>query len=233
MVNSIKSGAARYGTGTLGLILVAIGVALSIKSDLGTAPISCPPYVVSLAGSFDIGSFTIGTVGQYTMLMHLIFILFQLCLLRSKFKLEHLMQIPAAVVFGVLTDCAIWAFDWVNDGSYLMQLVLMCLSILVTALGISLEVKGNAWMLAGEMTNAALADVLNVKFRNVKIAFDIFLVVAAAAIAWFAFGNLLGNGSENVIREGTIMSALLTGLCMRFTDKLADVMVPASVKKYL
>ena len=39
MVNSIKSGAARYGTGTLGLILVAIGVALSIKSDLGTAPI--------------------------------------------------------------------------------------------------------------------------------------------------------------------------------------------------
>ena len=53
------------------------------------------------------------------------------------------------------------------------------------------------------------------------------------AIAWFAFGNLLGNGSENVIREGTVMSALLTGLCMRFTDKLADVMVPASVKKYL
>ena len=201
MVNSIKSGAARYGTGTLGLILVAIGVALSIKSDLGTAPISCPPYVVSLAGSFNIGSFTIGTVGQYTMLMHLIFILFQLCLLRSKFKLENLMQIPAAVVFGVLTDCAIWAFDWVNAGSYLMQLVLMCLSILVTALGISLEVKGNAWMLAGEMTNAALADVLNVKFRNVKIAFDIFLVVAAAAIAWFAFGNLLGNGSENVIRR--------------------------------
>lgn len=48
-----------------------------------------------------------------------------------------------------------------------------------------------------------------------------------------AFGNLLGNGSENVIREGTVMSALLTGLCMRFTDKLADVMVPASVKKYL
>ena len=219
MVNSIKSGAARYGTGTLGLILVAIGVALSIKSDLGTAPISCPPYVVSLAGSFNIGSFTIGTVGQYTMLMHLIFILFQLCLLRSKFKLEHFMQIPAAVVFGVLTDCAIWAFDWVNAGSYLMQLVLMCLSILVTALGISLEVKGNAWMLAGEMTNAALADVLNVKFRNV--------------IAWFAFGNVLGNGSENVIREGTIMSALLTGLCMRFTDKLADVMIPASVKKYL
>ena len=144
---NIKSSFARYATGTFGLILVAIGVALSIKSDLGTAPISCPPYVVSLAGHFQIGSFTIGTVGQYTMLMHLIFIVLQILLLRSRFKLEHLMQIPAAIVFGLLTDASIWAFSWISAGTYAMQLLLMALSIVITALGISLEVKGNAWML--------------------------------------------------------------------------------------
>ena len=102
---NIKSLIARYATGTFGLILVAIGVALSIKSDLGTAPISCPPYVVSLAGHFRIGAFTIGTVGQYTMLMHLIFIVLQILLLRSRFKLEHLMQIPAAIVFRSFDGC--------------------------------------------------------------------------------------------------------------------------------
>lgn len=230
---NIKSSFARYATGTFGLILVAIGVALSIKSDLGTAPISCPPYVVSLAGHFQIGAFTIGTVGQYTMLMHLIFIVLQILLLRSRFKLEHLMQIPAAVVFGLLTDASIWAFSWVSANTYAMQLILMALSIVITALGISLEVKGNAWMLAGEMTDAAIADFMGIKFRNAKIGFDIFLVVAAAAIAWFCFGNVLGNGEENVIREGTVMSALLTGLCMKFTDKAADWMIPESVKKYL
>ena len=144
---NIKSSFARYATGTFGLILVAIGVALSIKSDLGTAPISCPPYVVSLAGHFQIGSFTIGTVGQYTMLMHLIFIVLQILLLRSRFRLEHLMQIPAAIVFGLLTDASIWAFSWVSANTYAMQLILMALSIVITALGISLEVKGNAWML--------------------------------------------------------------------------------------
>ena len=233
MKNNTESLIVRYLTGTIGLALVAVGVALSIKSDLGTAPVSCPPYVASLIGGFTVFGFHIGTVGQYTILMHLLFILFQMALLRSKFKIESLMQIPAALVFGILTDLAIWAFDWISAGTYGMRVILMVLSILITALGISLEVKGNAWMLAGEMTDAALADFLGVKFRNAKIGFDIFLVVAAAAIALLAFGNPLGDNTENVIREGTVMSALLTGWCMRFTDKIADRIIPARWKSLM
>ena len=230
---NIKNIFARYLTGTLGLVLVAIGVALSIKSDLGTAPISCPPYVVSMCGNFELGGFTIGTVGQYTMLMHLIFILLQMALLRSRFRLESLMQIPAAIVFGLLTDLSIAAFGWIEAGTYGMKIILMCLSIVITALGISLEVEGKAWMLAGEMTVAAVADSFHVKFRNAKIFFDVFLVVIAAAIAWFCFGSVLGNGSENVIREGTIMSALLTGVCMKFTDRLTKRILPAKLSARL
>ena len=114
-----------------------------------------------------------------------------------------------------------------------MKIILMCLSIVITALGISLEVEGKAWMLAGEMTVAAVADSFNVKFRNAKIFFDVFLVVIAAAIAWFCFGSVLGNGSENVIREGTIMSALLTGVCMKFTDRLIKRILPAKLSARL
>ena len=156
-----------------------------------------------------------------------------MALLRRRFKLESLMQIPAALVFGILTDLSIWAFDWIVAGSYGMRVLLMVLSIVITALGISLEVKGNAWMLAGEMTDAALADFLGIKFRNAKIGFDIFLVAAAAVTAWVAFGNPLGDSTENVIREGTVMSALLTGWCMRFTDKIADGIIPARWKSIL
>ncbi len=229
----IKSIYARYITGTTGLILVAIGVALSIKSDLGTSPISCPPYVVSLAGGFKIGSVTVGTVGLYTMLMHFVFMLMQLVLLRKKFKLRYLMQIPAAIVFGALTDISIWAFSWISVSTYGMKVLLMVLSIVVTALGISFEVIGNGWMLAGEMTDKAISVAMGIKFRYAKIGFDIFLVIVAAAIAWFCFHNPLGNGVENVIREGTIMSALFTGVCMRFTDKIANFLVPARLKKHL
>lgn len=232
-IENIKSLCARYTVGTIGLALVAVGVALSIKSDLGTAPVSCPPYVVSLAGHFEIGGFTIGTVGQYTMLMHMIFILLQIVLLRRNFKLRYLMQVPAAFVFGILTDAAIWAFGWISADTYAMQLILICLSVIITALGISLEVMGRAWMLAGEMTDAAIAEFLGIKFRNAKIGFDIFLVLVAAAISWYCFGNILGNGVENVIREGTVVSAVFTGFCMRYTDRLATAMFPERIRQLL
>lgn len=225
MENNIKSILSRYLTGTSGLFLVSVGVALSIKSDLGTSPISCPPYVASLIGGFDVAGIHVGTVGQYTIMMHFIFILLQIALLRKRFKMESLMQIPAALVFGFLTDLSIWALDWISPESYAMRLVLMASAIVVTAFGVSLEVMGKAWMLAGEMTTAAVADFLGAKFRNTKIGFDITLVIIAAAISWFCFGNPLGDGTENVIREGTVVSALFTGLCMRFTDKAVGKML--------
>lgn len=219
-IQSFKSLIIKYSIGTLGLALVAIGVALSIKSDLGTAPVSCPPYVASLIGGFNFMGFHVGTVGQYTMLMHMIFILLQIAMLRGKFKVSHLMQIPAAIVFGLLTDLAIWAFNWIEADTYSIRLLLMVLSIFLTALGISLEVAGKAWMLAAEMTNSAMSECFGIKFSNAKISFDIFLVAISALTAWICFGNLLGNGTETIIREGTLISALFTGLCIKFTDKI-------------
>jgi uncharacterized membrane protein YczE len=214
----------RYGIATLGLILVGIGVALSIKSDLGTAPVSCPPYVVNLWDSRL-------TVGEYTMIMHMIFILLQVVLLRKKFKLRYLMQIPAAVVFGVITDLSIWAFDWISVSTYAGRMLLCILTVVVTALGISLEVIGNAWMLAGEQTTAAIAEVTGIRFSRVKVGFDVLLVVLSAAFALLVFGNPFGNGTEHVIREGTLILAIFTGVCMRLTDPLAEAVFGKAINK--
>ena len=99
----------RYGVATLGLILVAIGVALSLKSNLGTAPVSCPPAVMNLKWHHL-------SVGTLTWMMHLVFILSQVAMLGKKFKWEFLMQIPAAFVFGYLCDAAIWALQGIPAG---------------------------------------------------------------------------------------------------------------------
>lgn len=214
----------RYSVATAGLVLVAIGVALSIKSDLGTSPISCPPYVISLWGGL--------TVGQYTAAMHLLFILLQLALLRKKFKAEKLMQIAAAVVFGVLTDISLWACSWITPETYSAKAGLMLLSCVVTAAGISIEVRANAWMLAGEMTVSAISEVSGVRFRNIKIAFDCSLVVISAVISFFLFGNLLGKGEDVVIREGTLVSALLTGFLMKYLDPVTEKVFGKVLDRY-
>ena len=56
-------------------------------------------------------------------------------------------------------------------------------------------------------------------------SFSIFAEVAAStrlAFSFIVFGLLDGNGHTVVIREGTLILAILTGICMRFTDPLID-----------
>ena len=75
---------------------MAFGVAFSIKADLGTSPISSVPYVVSLFAPL--------TVGTATIVMHCVFILLQILILRKDYHPIQLMQLPAAFFFGYLTD---------------------------------------------------------------------------------------------------------------------------------
>ncbi len=223
---SIKNIAIRYGISTLGLVLVALGVGISIKSNLGIAPPSCPPTILNLRWSAI-------SIGTFTWMMHIVFILLQMLLLRKNFKLRYLMQIPAAFVFGYMCDGAIWLFDAIASPStnYFIQILLSLLAVVLTAIGIKLEVVGDGWILAGDMTVAVLSQVTKTRFSTVKVVFDIFLVVITAIFAWFCFGLLTGNGSTVVIREGTLILAVLTGVCMRFTDPWIDKLVRPIVPK--
>lgn len=206
----------RYAISTLGLVFVALGVGLSIKSNLGISPPSCPPAILNLR-------WTAISVGTFTWMMHLLFILLQVLILRKRFRLSFLMQIPAAFVFGYLCDAAIWIFDADEPATrYGLQLLLSLAAVVTTAVGIKLEVLGGAWMLAGDKTVAVLAEESRRPFGTVKVLFDVGLVAGTALLAWLFFGVLTGNGNIVIIREGTLILAVLTGLCMRLTDPLIE-----------
>jgi uncharacterized membrane protein YczE len=207
--------AARWLVGTLGLVLIAFGVALSLKSNLGTAPPSCPPAVLNLKW----GAISFGT---FTWMMHLLFIAAQMAMRRKVLDVHYLVQLAAAFVFGYLCDACIWVLHGVEITSYLMKIVLILAAVLLTAVGIRLEVIGKTWILAGDQVVDTFAAVTGIKFSNAKIGEDILLVALSAAFAWICFGSPFGHGEEIVIREGTLILAALTGLCMKLTDPLVD-----------
>ena len=214
---NFKDIAVRYGISTAGLVLIAMGVGLSIKSNLGVAPPSCPPTVLNL-------QFTHISVGTFTWLMHLLFIGLQALILRKNFKLRYLMQIPAAFVFGYLCDVFIWMFDAILYPStfYPVQILLCMATVLLNAIGIKLEVIGDGWILAGDKMVAVLADAFRLPYGTVKVLFDLAMVLFTVVFAYICFALLTGNGSTVVIREGTLILALLTGICMRFTDPVME-----------
>ena len=206
---------ARYLVATLGLVLVALGVALSLKSNLGTAPVSCPPAVLNL-------KWTAISFGTFTWMMHLLFIALQMVMRRKVLDIHYLLQLLAAFVFGYLCDACIWLLKDVEITSYLMKVILILAAVLLTAVGIRLEVIGKAWILAGDKVVDVFSEVTGIKFSNAKIGEDIILVAISAAFAWICFGSPFVNGEHIVIREGTLILAVFTGLCMKLTDPLVD-----------
>ena len=207
--------AVRYLVATLGLVLVAFGVALSLKSNLGTAPPSCPPAVLNLKW----GAISFGT---FTWMMHILFIAAQMAMRRKVLDIHYLLQLLAAFVFGYLCDACIWILKDVEISTYFMKIVLILVAVLLTAVGIRLEVISKAWILAGDKVVDVFSEVTGIKFSNAKIGEDVLLVALSVAFAWVCFGSPWGNGEHVVIREGTLILAALTGLCMKLTDPLVD-----------
>ena len=190
----------RYLLLLLGLTIMAFGVAFSIKASLGTSPISSVPYAVS--------AFTPLTVGTATIAMHCVFILIQILILRKKYEMIQLMQLPVAFFFGYLTDLGVWAVNGIVCECYWQQWLVCLIGILLVAVGVSLEVKANVVVLAGIAVGAmwtAATTVLQFYATDVGLS---------AAVIW-SFGDL-GRATYRtdwimlaVVAAGTVFFMLL------------------------
>lgn len=188
-----------------GLFIMAFGVAFSIKAGLGTSPISSLPYVLSL--------FTPLTVGTATIAMHVTLILLQILLLRRRYDPVQLLQLPVALVFGFVTDFSVWVLQGVTASNYAMQWILCLAGILLVGVGVSFEVTASLVTLAGEGMVLAVCKVFPVSFGNVKIGFDVTLVVIASVLSFLFLGGLYG------VREGTVAAAFCVGLIARQVNR--------------
>lgn len=202
---NIKSLAKRYLFLLAGLIIMSFSVAFSIKADLGTSPISSVPYVVNLLTPL--------TVGNATIIMHCVFILIQILILRKEYKLIQLMQLPVAIVFGYLTDLSIWAIQYITYSNYVQQWILCIIGIILVVTGVSFEVTANVVTLAGEGVVLAVCKVFPVKFGYMKVAFDVTLVVISCLLCFIFLKRLEG------VREGTVAAAIFVGLISKQINK--------------
>lgn len=123
-------------------------------------------------------------------------------------------QIPLSFLFGWFTDFGMWIASFIPVPNYFVKLVMLFLGIFVLAFGISLAVIANVIMNSGEAFVKAISDTIHKEFGYVKVAFDVTCVILAIVSSLVFFqGKIVGS------REGTIISALLTGLVVKFITK--------------
>lgn len=197
----------RYILLIISLFFSALGVAVTKCGELGVSPISSVANILS----YQFSSLSLGT---WLIIWNCILIVGQICILKKKFRLIQLLQIPVSFLFGYFTDLGMWWVSFIPVDTYLMRLVMIFIGVFILGFGISLSVIANVVMNSGEAFVKAVSDITNKNFGNIKIGFDVCCVLMAIILSLVFFDlKIIGT------REGTIISALLTGAVVKFFIK--------------
>ncbi|WP_455048338.1 YczE/YyaS/YitT family protein [Mitsuokella sp.] len=191
----------RYILLIIAVMIQSAGIALVVKSLLGTSPISSVPYVLSLISPF--------TFGQTTFAVNMLFVVFELLMLKRNFPAVFWLQIPVTIVFGLCIDFFMALFTIVPE-AYPLKIALCIVGTALVALGVAGQGVADVLMLAGEGAVYTFAHKFHIDFGKVKVGNDVSLVIIAAIVSMASLGTIEG------IREGTLISALLTGVFARF-----------------
>lgn len=203
-----KEIAKRYVLFIISLFFSALGVAFTKHAELGVSPISSVANVLSCKYDFI-------SIGIWLIIWNCILILGQILILRKKFQLIQLLQIPLSFLFGYFTDLGMWLVSDIPVELYFVKVIMVLIGIIILSFGISLSVIANVIMNSGEAFVKAISDTTHKQFGNVKTAFDVSCVILAVLLSLILFDfHIVGT------REGTVISALLTGVVVKFFNKI-------------
>ena len=191
----------------IGLFISGVGVAITKKGELGVSPVSSVANIMSIYISKL-------SLGNWLIIWNCVLILGQIVILGKRFQWFQLLQVPLSFLFGYFTDFGTWMMSHLHFSAYPFRLACVIVGTVVLAFGIAITVSVNVIMNSGEAFVKAVSDRIHKEFGAVKIGFDISCVSLSILLSLIFFsGKIMGT------REGTIIAAIFTGICVKFFMK--------------
>lgn len=199
----------RYLLFCISLFVNALGIAFITRAELGTSPITSVTYVLSM--------FTPFTIGEWTIMLNILFVVLEpFMMTRRDLKDDlrmFLLQIPISFCFGIFIDiCMHHILFWLNPSTYPAMISALLVGCIILAVGIALEVKANAAMMAGEYFVKVITKRFHGEFGYIKLGFDVTLVAIACTLSLIFMSGIYG------VREGTVIAALIVGPIVHFVS---------------
>lgn len=187
----------------IGINLLAIGIIINTRSNLGVAAFTSFFYALSKITGISLGNASI--------IVYFVLIVFQIILLR-KIQIPVLLQIPFSVAFGLVTDF----YDFIipeMELSFLGRLFLLAVVIWLTSIGVYLYTNCRLVMTPVEGTVQTIADRWQLRFSLVKNCLDFSMLLLTVVVCLFMGQPIFGIGI------GTVISALLLGRVIGIYEK--------------
>lgn len=198
----------RYILFIFSLFLSALGVAVTKHAGLGVAPVSSVANVI-------FGKFPSVSLGTWLIIWNVLLLIGQIIILRKNFRLYNLLQLPLAVAFGIFTDFSLWCISFIELKSYFINILFVFAGVAIRSLGIALAVTADIILNSSEAFVKAVSDTSEFKFGIIKVVFDVLCVAVSVILSMILFnGEIIGT------REGTVISAVFTGIFVSFFLRL-------------
>ena len=197
----------------LSMFFMTFGVALCVRSNLGSGVISSIPMSFSLAGEAGLAPGL--TIGGYTNIMNVILVVAQILVLRRRFEPLQLFQLLIGFVFGCLLDLNMWITSYFSSYETLpAQIIAQFLGATILGIAVATEIRCGSVTMPGEGIQVAIAKVSGKPFPIVKIMVDTSLVVLAVISGFYFFGTW----PWTVVGPGTLFAMFYVGYVVKLVN---------------
>lgn len=187
----------------IGLIVLALGIDLNTKSQLGISPIISIPYNISQITGLMLG----GVIFVY----YVFLVVLQWLIQKKDFPIYQFLQVPCAFV----TSAAVQVFNNIlpTSDNLVLRIFILLLAIVITAIGASMVVGMQIVPNPADGLASIIGTKLGHGFGFGKNMIDAISICVSLLIGFIATHGLLGIGI------GTVISMILTGRVIALLQK--------------
>ncbi len=197
----------------ISMFFMTFGVALCVRSNLGSGVISSIPMSFSLAG--EVGIVPGWTIGGYTNIMNVILVAAQILILRKKFEKIQLFQLLVGFIFGAFLDINMWITSYFSTYQALYsQIIAQLGGATILGCAVAMEIRCGSISMPGEGIQVAIDRVTGKPFPIVKIIVDTTLVVLAVISGYCFFGSW----PWTVVGPGTLFAMFYVGYVVKLIN---------------
>lgn len=195
----------------VGLLLLALGTALTVFGEFGVSMVVAPAYILHLKLSQYLPFFSFG-MAEYVLQA---LILAVMLLVLGKGKWTWLLSFVTAVLYSLALDvgCRLTAL---LPQTLFLRIVLYILGVLMCTMGLALQFHTYLPPAAYELFVKVLAHRYGWKVYVVKTVYDCTSCLLATGLSFLLLGRLEG------VWIGTVVCALIYGLLIRLSTKLLE-----------
>ena len=167
----------------VGLFILALGLTLNTKANLGVSPIISVPYSISQITGYNFGDLT--------------FVIYAVFVMENKKIMSDLLQLPLSLVFTRLLN--IFSAYIPATQNLGVRLIVLAFAIICTGVGVAMSLSMQLVPNTGDGIVQALAERFNKSVGLTKNLFDCLNLCITLCISLFIAHRIVGVGIGTVV----------------------------------